>query len=187
MHPGEEGCCVPFSYAYNSDNLYPLTGGQNVNEDGWDHFLVKQVLVWSVSKPKPLSTSNAEGSAAFDWSLEPWCSYFSAVKSWLPFGSTISSKLFDSDHDGSMSSFHRSVEFADKTLIIIMDSFGNVFGGYASSSWRKRESYSPGTFLFSLSHSRGDPPAKFDLLRADCKKACIPKVHCGPVFGKGIQ
>jgi hypothetical protein len=187
MHPGEEGCCVPYSYAYNNGNAYPLTGGQNVNEDGWDHFIVKQVLVWSVCSPRPLSTSNTERAVVFDWSLEPWCSYFSILKSWLPIGSTICSKLFDSDVDGSMSSFHRSVEFFDKTLIVILDSFGNVFGGYASSSWRKRETYTPGSFLFSLSHSRGDPPAKFNLLDADGYKACISSVHRGPVFGKGIQ
>jgi hypothetical protein len=83
--------------------------------------------------------------------------------------------------------FHRRCDGHANTLTLILDTDGNVFGGFTPVEWESSGKFkgddSLRSFLFTLRNPHGVPPRKF-ALKADKKQYAI---YCnsgyGPRFG----
>jgi hypothetical protein len=87
--------------------------------------------------------------------------------------------------------FHRRCDGRANTLTLILDTKGNVFGGFtpvkweSSPSWKYKSDDSLRSFLFTLRNPQGIPPRKFTL-RAEWKERGIECWSArGPRFGNG--
>ena len=63
------------------------------------------------------------------------------------------------------SNFHRLCDNKGKTLVLIKNTSGHVFGGFASVPWKSTDTWkqAPGSFLFTLTNMHGIQPTKFPL------------------------
>lgn len=95
--------------------------------------------------------------------------------------------LYRSSRDGrDATSFHHLCDNQGSTVTLIKDEEGNIFGGFASSSWHSENSYSDdlSSFLFTLRNSRGSPAIKF-LRNTSVAHGIFGGVGYGPTFGGG--
>ena len=108
--------------------------------------------------------SNETNCEAFDKKLSEWC------------GTKNFELLYRGSRDGfSVSNFHRLCDNKGKTLVLIKNTSGHVFGGFASVPWTNSSSCSgkqaPGSFLFTLTNMHGIQPTKFPLKNENDEKA----------------
>jgi hypothetical protein len=83
--------------------------------------------------------------------------------------------------------FHGRCDGRANTLTLILDTRGNVFGGFTPLQWESSNSYkcddSLKSFLFTLKNPHNIPARKFALM-ADRKQNAIDcESSCGPAFG----
>jgi hypothetical protein len=83
--------------------------------------------------------------------------------------------------------FHGRCDWRANTLTLILDTDGNVFGGFTPLKWVSGCTYkcddSLKTFLFTLKNPHNIPAMKF-ALRAEEKESAIDcDFSCGPAFG----
>ena len=74
--------------------------------------------------------------------------------------------LYRGTRDGfGASDFHRLCDNKGKTLVLVKNTSGHVFGGFASVSWGSVNAFkqAPGSFLFTLTNMHGTQPTKFPL------------------------
>ena len=83
--------------------------------------------------------------------------------------------------------FHSVCNNKGKTLVLIKNTSGHVFGGFASVSWDSSCSYkqAPGSFLFTLTNMYGIQPIKFPLKNENDGSAVEHDGRYGPTFGSG--
>jgi hypothetical protein len=96
--------------------------------------------------------------------------------------------LWRGSRDGfTAKEFHRRCDGHANTLTLILDTDGNVFGGFTPVKWQTRGGSkgddSLRSFLFTLKNPHGVPPRKF-ALKADKKQYAIDcRSTEGPDFG----
>jgi hypothetical protein len=102
------------------------------------------------------------------------------LKNWIGFKSL--QLIFKGTRDGL--NFHNKCDNQGKTITFIRNGKGNIFGGYASVSFKKEGGYeyAPDSFLFSITNIFNTNPLKFK-----CKEGRNALVFGfnGPIFGKG--
>jgi hypothetical protein len=89
--------------------------------------------------------------------------------------------------------FHNRCDGHPNTITVILDTKGNVFGGYTPTAWespkghRDKSDESLKTFLYTLRNPNGVPARKFALKAEEKHKAinCFP--WRGPGFGSGCD
>ena len=81
--------------------------------------------------------------------------------------------------------FHRTCDNKGKTLVLIKNTSGHIFGGFASIPWANSggRKQAPGSFLFTLTNMHGIQPTKFDLNDENVGYAVSHYDDSGPVFG----
>jgi hypothetical protein len=83
--------------------------------------------------------------------------------------------------------FHRRCDGHANTGTVILDTKGNIFGGFTPLKWHFRNETSCDdslrTFLFTLRNPRKLPPRKFDLKESRKGDAIWRSSVCGPAFG----
>ena len=107
-------------------------------------------LIDSIILPKE------ENDALFEGKLSEWCK------------TRDFELLYRGTRDGFGSSdFHRTCDNKGKTLVLIKNSSGHIFGGFASIPWTTPSSctgkQAPGSFIFTLTNMYGIQPTKFNL------------------------
>ena len=96
--------------------------------------------------------------------------------------------LFNTAKDGdSSSTFHYNCDGIFPTVTVVLDTKGNRFGWYSTTSWSQSTvtaSYSraPGSFIFDLSNQK-----KYDLSNNFDTNAVYRDNSYGPVFGGGFD
>lgn len=96
--------------------------------------------------------------------------------------------LYRGTRDGfDASDFHWKCDGQGKTLVLVKNASGHVFGGFASMPWR-RPSFgvnkrAPGSFLFTLTNMYGTQPTRFPLKSERDGSAVHHEIMYGPVFG----
>jgi hypothetical protein len=107
--------------------------------------------------------------------------------------------LWRGSRDGFGAEFHRRCDGRANTLTLILDTKGNVFGGFTPVEWESRmwngkqgdeNSTWEGddglrSFLFMLRNPRGVPPRKVALRTRERQRAIDCDSKCGPLFGSG--
>ena len=93
--------------------------------------------------------------------------------------------IFRGSRDGMTGKmFHKKCDNKGPTIILIKNSIGYIFGGYASISWTSDNSYHSDldSFLFTLTNIYSKGPLKFK-----CKdnKSVHHLNNYGPIFGQG--
>jgi hypothetical protein len=85
--------------------------------------------------------------------------------------------------------FHRLCDQHQNTLTIVLDTAGNIFGGFTPLKWKPTGGYdcdhSLAGFLFSLRSPTGLPPKKFPLKPERQQNAIFCDSQIGPAFGGG--
>jgi hypothetical protein len=94
------------------------------------------------------------------------------------------------------SQFHGRCDCHANTLTVILDTEGNIFGGFTPVEWESRQwngkngdednckkaDDSGKSFLFTLKNPHGIAPRRFALIPAEKKQAIICYSECGPRF-----
>ena len=82
--------------------------------------------------------------------------------------------------------FHKLCDGNPNTVVVIKSDSGNVFGGYAESSWTSTSTYAYDTrsFIFSLKNKDGKAPVKF-ANNTNNKMSNYGAPSYGPTFGGG--
>ena len=96
--------------------------------------------------------------------------------------------LYRGSGDGfGVSNFHRLCDNKGKTLILVRNTSGHLFGGFASISWESSGGWkqAPGSFLFTLTNMYGIQPTKFPLIDKNNGNAVHHNNNWGPAFGSG--
>ena len=98
--------------------------------------------------------------------------------------------LYRGTRDGfGASDFHRTCANQGKTVVLIKNSSGHVFGGFASIPWTSHSSgeckQAPGSFLFTLTNIHGIQPTKFPLKNENDGCAIHQYNGYAPSFGRG--
>ena len=96
--------------------------------------------------------------------------------------------LYRGTRDGfGANDFHRLCDNKGKTLVLIKNTSGHVFGGFASISWESSGGYkqAPGSFLFTLTNMHGIQPTKFPLKNENDGYAVYHYASYDPAFGGG--
>ncbi|XP_074607729.1 uncharacterized protein LOC141860505 isoform X2 [Acropora palmata] len=89
-------------------------------------------------------------------------------------------------HGWASSTFHSLCNNKGPTVSLIRDTKNNVFGGYASKSWRESGTrYDVSAFLFSLKNPTNDPRKLPHM--AGKSYSMRDYAHVGPCFGQGID
>ena len=72
-------------------------------------------------------------------------------------------------------------------LVLVKNTSGHAFGGFASVSWTSSNSYkhAPGSFIFTLTNMHRTQPTKFSLEDEDDDQAIYDGSNYGPVLGNG--
>ena len=88
------------------------------------------------------------------------------------------------------SDFHRTCDNQGKTLTLIKNSSGHIFGGFATVPWKSPSSscnhkQAPGSFLFTLTNIHGIQPTKFPLKDENDGNAVCHNNDYGAAFGSG--
>ena len=96
--------------------------------------------------------------------------------------------LYRGTRDGfGESDLHRTCDNKGKTLVLIKNTSGHVFGGFASISWINTSSdtwkQAPGSFIFTLTNMHGIQPTKFNLNNENNDRAICHDKDYGPTFG----
>jgi hypothetical protein len=85
--------------------------------------------------------------------------------------------------------FHGRCDGHANTLTLILDTGGNVFGGFTPLEWESLSSYkfkcddSLKSFLFMLKNPHNTPARKFALMADQKHSAILCHSSCGPAFG----
>ena len=96
--------------------------------------------------------------------------------------------LYRSSRDGqSGEAFHSKCDNKGPTVVIIETTEGGVMGGYASSTWKSVDQWTPdeNSFLFALSGFEIPSPCKMKLKNANSRYAIYNSASYGPTFGGG--
>lgn len=96
--------------------------------------------------------------------------------------------LYRGSRDGfGANRFHDECDGQGKTLILVQDTSGLIFGGFASIPWSSSNAYkkAPGSFLFTLANTYNAQPTKFSLKNENDKHAVCHYSNYGPTFGDG--
>lgn len=98
--------------------------------------------------------------------------------------------LYRGTRDGfHVNDFHRMCDNKGRSLTLLKNASGHIFGGFASVSWDSplRCTYmrAPGSFLFTLTNMYEIEPTKFLLRDEDCACAVEHDEIWGPIFGSG--
>ena len=94
--------------------------------------------------------------------------------------------LYRGSRDGfGASNFHGLCDNKGKTLVLIKNTSGHVFGGFASIPWSCSggSKQAPGSFLFTLTNMHRIHPTKFSLKNENDGSAVEHITTNGPVFG----
>jgi hypothetical protein len=98
--------------------------------------------------------------------------------------------LWRGSRDGfSAKTFHSRCDGHAPTLTFVLDTRGNVFGGFTPVKWTSPIDHEYGldeymrSFIFTLKNPRGIPPMKFKLKPGCAGKAVFQNPRTGPVFG----
>jgi hypothetical protein len=105
--------------------------------------------------------------------------------------------LWRGSRDGfTAEEFHRRCDGHANTLTLILDTMGNVFGGFTPVEWEacpggfipphNKIDESLQSFLFSLKNPHSVPPRKFVLKEEKKQYAIYCDAKCGPAFGDCI-
>ncbi|XP_033733490.1 interferon-induced protein 44-like [Pecten maximus] len=96
-------------------------------------------------------------------------------------------KLYSSREDGSdVVEFHSRCDNRGRTLTLVYNSAGEVYGGYTSVSWQSYSNkpvYDNKAFIFVLANQEGTAPIKFNIKKPE--SALVLDGGCGPIFGTG--
>jgi hypothetical protein len=110
------------------------------------------------------------------------------------------SLLWRGSRDGfKAKDFHDRCDGHSNTLVLILDTTGNIFGGFTPLSWESRiwngkqglENNVPkadpslSSFIFTLHNPHNTPAMKFPLRSTRCEYAILCESTSGPVFGHG--
>lgn len=126
-----------------------------------------------------LILSREEGKNKLSDELTEWCR------------TTDFELLYRGTRDGfEASDFHRRCDDKGKTLVLIKNTSGHVFGGVATISWSSTASgcnhkQAPGSFLFTLTNMYGTQPTKFPLKDENDGCAICHDRDYLPCFGSG--
>lgn len=97
--------------------------------------------------------------------------------------------LFRGTKDGmTAQAFHSKCDNRGKTIVLIKNDKGNIFGGFASIPWTNNTgSYfsAPDSFIFTLTNIYNIKPIKFEN-KKDGKEVCHNKDY-GPLFGNSCD
>lgn len=112
--------------------------------------------------------------------------FLSKLTEWL--GTENFELLYRGTRDGfDASDFHWKCDSQGKTLTLIKNTCGHIFGGYASIPWRRpsfgANKRAPGSFLFTLTNMYGVGPTRFPLKNERDGGAVHHEITYGPVFG----
>jgi hypothetical protein len=102
------------------------------------------------------------------------------------------SLLWRGSRDGFGSTeFHRRCDGHANTLTVILDTEGNIFGGFTPVEWESRmcyqADYSLKSFLFTLKNPHNIPARKFELKAEGKNRAIKYDSGSGPYFGYDIR
>ena len=92
--------------------------------------------------------------------------------------------LYRGTKDGmNADTFHNKCDNQDKTLTLIKNDKGNIFGGYASIPWKSSGNWqnAPECFIFTLTNIHGTEPTKFQSKKKGCEVGHYS--GNGPLFG----
>jgi hypothetical protein len=82
--------------------------------------------------------------------------------------------------------FHRRCDGHQNTLSLILDTQGNIFGGFTPVKWESRAGYqadlSVKSFLFTLKNPHNIPPRRFALKPGSKNEAILCRSSWGPHF-----
>ena len=95
--------------------------------------------------------------------------------------------LYRGTRDGSGSNvFHEKCNNQGANIVLCKNDKGNIFGGYASTSWTSSGnwSYGNGSFLFTLTNIHGTEPTQFPNTQYQ-NYALYHNPNYGPTFGNG--
>lgn len=100
--------------------------------------------------------------------------------------------LYRGSRDGfNANDFHNLCNSEGKTLTLIRNENGHIFGGFASISWESPSScryrQAPGSFIFTLTNMHGIQPTKFSLKDESDGNAIHHDKNWGPAFGSGYD
>jgi archaellum component FlaC len=103
------------------------------------------------------------------------------------------SVLWRGSRDGfKAKEFHRRCDGHANTLTVILDTKGNIFGGFTPVEWESGNSHKPEkaddslkSFLFTLKNPHNIPPRRFALKDKMKHRALWCSPGCGPCFGHG--
>ena len=81
--------------------------------------------------------------------------------------------------------FHKKCDNKGKTITLIQNEKGYIFGGYASIPWTSDNFYhsAPDSFLFTLTNIYGTQPTKF--ISKNDQQEVYHNSFTGPIFGGG--
>ena len=96
--------------------------------------------------------------------------------------------LYRGSRDGFRAiDFHRQCDNKGQTLVLIKNTSGHVFGGFASVPWTSPDSFTyrkaSGSFLFTLTNMHGIQPTRFPLKNENDEEAVQYDKEYGPIFG----
>ena len=98
--------------------------------------------------------------------------------------------LYRGTRDGfGADDFHRLCDNKGKTLVLVKNTSGYVFGGFASIPWTSSNGpkQAPGSFIFTLTNMYGIQPTKFSLKNENDVYAVWHHKDYGPIFGGGFD
>ena len=96
--------------------------------------------------------------------------------------------LYRGTKDGfGANDFHRACDNKGKTLVLIKNTNGHIFGGFATIPWASPSGgtykQAPGSFLFTLTNMYGIKPTRFNLKNENDGRAIHHDKQYGPIFG----
>jgi hypothetical protein len=99
--------------------------------------------------------------------------------------------LWRGNRDGfTAKEFHRRCDGHANTLIVILDTEGNIFGGFTPTVWEFGHQYmadhSLKSFLFTLKNPHNIPERRFALVAEKKDFAISCRCECGPFFGDDV-
>ena len=174
---GQEKECTVEGLSYDTEYSFCVQGGMGASWGGWSDAInirTKRLL----GDSKMISDDKVKG-ATFANKLCLWC------------GTDKFELLYRGTRDGfGAYDFHRLCDNKGKTLVLIKNTSGHVFGGFASVPWSSPFLFSsykqaPGSFLFTLTNMYGIQPIKFPLKNENDGSAVEHDGRYGPTFGSG--
>jgi len=111
--------------------------------------------------------------------------HYLLIQFWLPSPRLWTFRFRASSYAFSAASFHSLCDGHGPTIIVVKSTGGYLFGAYNPHSWNSTPAYQTGagSFLFTLTNPRGNPPTKFNSSKNSHGPHCHPS--SGPSFGGG--